>query len=158
MEKQSTWANSLTNVPTSCEYTPGNCLEIEEIHLRDDGDHRGLAAKPGVRRSLSLWSESQIGKRGDSKVIRGRRNLVIAFEVPDDPMVHCTGRKCPFLPRGVGGFGWWLSSASAETFPRQKSPFQAKPSRDHIVISATGQAAFRLSCLGGRCHQYASLG
>lgn len=93
-----------------------------------------------------------------SKAIRGRRNLVIAFDVPDDPVAHCAGRKCPFLPRGVGGLGWWSSSASAETFPRQKSPFRAMPGRDHIVIPATGRGVFRLSRLGGRCHQYANLG
>lgn len=57
-------------------------------------------------------------------------------------MVHCTGRKCPFFPRGVGSFGWRSSSANAETFPRQKYPFQAMPSHDHIVIPATGQAHF----------------
>lgn len=47
----------------------------------------------------------------------------MALEVPDDPMAHCAGRKCPFLPRGVGGFGWWSPPATADTFPWGGSPF-----------------------------------
>lgn len=48
----------------SCEYNkPGICLEFEEIQIRDDGDPKGLVAKPSVRRSLSQCRE-QIEKWG----------------------------------------------------------------------------------------------
>lgn len=48
----------------SCEYKPGICLEFDEIEIRDDGDPKGLVAKPGVRRNLSQCREAQIEKWG----------------------------------------------------------------------------------------------
>lgn len=48
----------------SSEYKPGICLEFEEIQIRDDGDLKGLVAKPSVRRSLSQCRGAQIEKWG----------------------------------------------------------------------------------------------